>query len=110
MAYSMLQMAGYAPASTKEWSKALSMCMPLRLAFICHSGVRSLEAAMRYASLLTETYGRDGAAPQHAVRQVVSVAGGTQAWFKAKRPTNFGSAPGGPAVCADMHQPHPILL
>mmetsp|Transcript_54887 Transcript_54887/g.139110 ORF Transcript_54887/g.139110 Transcript_54887/m.139110 type:complete len:272 (+) Transcript_54887:58-873(+) len=69
----------------RNLSVALSACRRLRVAFICHSGVRSSTAAKRYAALLAEAF------PDRESRaEVISVRGGTRDWFRLGRPTEFG--------------------
>lgn len=80
----------------KDFPRRLDVCRPLRLAFICHSGVRSLVAADNYAALLQELYGE---VPEGAV---VSVAGGTQLWYRSGRHADFGPLPGGPRTCKQI--------
>jgi len=62
---------------------SLQACTPLHVAFICHSGVRSLASAQSYAKLM-ETFHLDVPSP-------VSVAGGTRGWYQLGRTTEFGA-------------------
>jgi len=96
-------LVGHKPDSQKDWPQALYPCAPLRLAFICHSGVRGLSAARNYANLLTATYDKNSSS--HIVEKVVSVAGGTRKWYNAGRPTVFSAKPGGPKQCSQMTHP-----
>lgn len=84
------QLPAYAPF--------LKDCQALRVAFVCHSGVRSLSAAKLYAAMLERLYPGDTAKPY----VVASVDGGTQGWVRAGRKADFSTAPGGPRTCEQM--------
>lgn len=85
-----------------RWRSELSKCTSMRFAFICHSGVRSLVAAKRYAKLLRDTYGNQSPLGTNYSFEVLSIAGGTRAWFNAGKPTEFGPQPELPELCSDM--------
>eukprot|EP00928_Gymnodinium_smaydae_P032874 TRINITY_DN23708_c0_g1_i1.p1 TRINITY_DN23708_c0_g1~~TRINITY_DN23708_c0_g1_i1.p1 ORF type:complete len:209 (-),score=25.39 TRINITY_DN23708_c0_g1_i1:212-838(-) len=75
----------------------MAACRRLRVAFICHSGVRSLKAADRYANLMTKLF------PADTTLQVTSVLGGTKSWVVHGRPTDFGyPAEDVPARCVEL--------
>jgi len=76
----------------------LQDCQTLRVAFICHSGVRSLAAAKLYAAVLEQLYPADA----FKTPVIASVDGGTQGWVRAGRKTDFSAAPGGPRTCKQM--------
>eukprot|EP00927_Polykrikos_kofoidii_P074681 TRINITY_DN70702_c0_g1_i1.p1 TRINITY_DN70702_c0_g1~~TRINITY_DN70702_c0_g1_i1.p1 ORF type:complete len:229 (-),score=33.13 TRINITY_DN70702_c0_g1_i1:11-697(-) len=87
------EITGHAPTSESVWPRLLEPCLHLRLAFVCHSGVRSLAAATKYVGLLNEAFEQAPPSGSYA-SEVVSVSTGTQGWYLSGRPTVFGPNPG----------------
>lgn len=89
-------------AAVRGQAAAMTPCLDLRIAFVCHSGVRSRAAAQRYMQLLHRLFPH-----AYLTENAVNVAGGTQAWFNGGRLTVFGmgasnSPRGINATCAQL--------